>query len=88
MRNGTKCQGFGGIQLKDYPGRWWVNRQPMDVSLGRYNMQKTSFRIMPNPDKMSSYPSLVIVCDSGIILSTVPTTPLLCMRTEVGRLFL
>ena len=60
----------------------------MDVSLGRYNMQKTSFRIIPNPDKMGPYPSLVIVCDSGIILTTVPTTPLLCMRTEVGRLFL
>ena len=43
---------------------------------------------MPNPDKMSSYPSLVIVCDSGIILSTVPTTPLLCMRTEVGHFFI
>jgi hypothetical protein len=82
-----KCLAFGGIRLKNYHGRWLGSLQPMDVSLGRYNMQKTSFRIIPNPDKMGPYPSLVIVWDSSIILSTVPTTPLLCMRTEVGHFF-
>ena len=31
--------------------------------------------------------SLVIIMVLGIIMSTEPTTPLLCMRTEVGHLF-
>ena len=31
--------------------------------------------------------SLVLIKELGIILSTEPTTPLLCMRTEVGHLF-
>lgn len=27
-----KSQGFGGTQLKDYHGRWWVSRQRMGVN--------------------------------------------------------
>jgi len=39
VRNGTKYQGFGGIQLKDYLGRWLESQQRMDVSLGRFNLR-------------------------------------------------
>ena len=43
-RSGMKCQVFGGIQLKDYPGRWSVNPQLMGVSLGLF-MWYNSFKI-------------------------------------------
>ena len=32
-----KYQVFGGIRLKDYPGRWWVSRQRMGVSLDKFD---------------------------------------------------
>jgi len=47
VRNGTKCQGFGGIQLKDYPGRWWVSRQRMGVNLGKFGYKYTQIRDLP-----------------------------------------
>jgi len=37
MLGGMKCLVSGGIQLKDYPGRWLESRQRMDVSLGRFS---------------------------------------------------
>jgi len=37
-RSGMKCQGFGGVRLKDYPGRWWVSRLLMGANLDRYNL--------------------------------------------------
>ena len=47
VRNGTKCRGFGGIRLKDYPGRWWVSRQRMDVNLGKFGYKYTQIRDLP-----------------------------------------
>ncbi len=32
MLSGMKCLVSGGIRLKDYPGRWWGSRQPMDAN--------------------------------------------------------
>jgi hypothetical protein len=40
-----KCLVFGGTQLKDYHGRWWVSRQPMGASFGL----RRSWRINHDP---------------------------------------
>ena len=48
---------------------------------------KKTFHFQPNSDtkQILSAETLVNMSDSCIILSTVPTTPLLSMRTEVGH---
>lgn len=38
MLSGMNCLAFGGIQLKDYPGRCWESRLCMDVSSDRYKL--------------------------------------------------